>query len=122
VKLFDTIYHFLKPKELGEDLQVFELKMQDLLTPVKPNAGYVHSLRRNLNQRYKELELHSDQPKHTGLQTGLLLSGGIIGSFFVVFTGLRGLISVIGLVGLLINRYKHITQENLTPSSIIQRS
>lgn len=115
MKLFDTIYHFLKPKEHDEDLQMFEIKLQHILTPVNPNTKYVKSLRRSLHQKYKELELQPNQPKHTALQTGLLLSGGIIGSFFVLLTGLRGLISVIGLVGLLINRHKRYSQENLTP-------
>lgn len=122
MKIFDIIYQLLKPKELDEDLQMFEIKLQHILIPVKPNTKYVHSLRQNLKQTYKELELQSDQPKHTILHTGLLLSGGIIGSFFVVLTGLRGIISVIGLVGLLINRYRSYTQENLTPTSIIQGS
>ncbi|MFN2236444.1 MAG: hypothetical protein ACK2U1_19625 [Anaerolineales bacterium] len=122
MKLIDTIYQLLKPKELNEDLQMFEIKMQYILKPVKPNARYVYSLRRNLNQRYKELELQLKQPKHTVLQTGLLIFGGIIGSLFVVLTGLRGVISVIGMVGLIINRYKRYSRENLTPTSIIQGS
>ena len=122
MKLFDSISRFLKPKEHDENLQMFEIKLQHILVPVKPNTKYVHSLRRNLNQRYKELELQPGQRKHKVLQTGLLLSGGIIGSLFVVLTGLRGLISVIGLVGLLMNRYKSYSHENLTPTSIIQGS
>ena len=122
MKIFDTLYHFLKPKELDSDLQLFEITLQHTLIPVKPNSKYVQSLKRNLNQRFKELELQPSQPKHTILQTGLLLSGGIIGSFFVVLTGLRGLISVIGLVGLLISRYKRYSQENLTPTNIVQGS
>jgi hypothetical protein len=122
MKLFDTIYQLIKPKELESDLQLFEIKLQHILLPVKPNTMYVNSLKRNLNQRFSELELQPSQPKHTVLQTGLLLSGGFIGSFFVVLTGLRGLISVIGLVGLLINRYKRYSQENLTPTNIIQGS
>jgi hypothetical protein len=122
MKLFDTKYHFMKPKELNKDLQMFEIKLQHILIPVKPNSKYVHTLRQKLSQRYEELELQSGQPKHTALQTGILLSGGIIGSFFVVLTGFRGIISVIGLVGLLINRYKRYSQENLSTRSIIQGS
>ena len=122
MNLIDTLYHFLKPKELDEDLQTFEIKLQQILKPVKPNSKYVYSLKRNLYQRYTELELQPGQQKNTVLQTGLLLSGGIIGSFFVVLTGIRGLISVIGLAGLLINRYKRYSQDNLTPTSIIHGS
>ena len=122
MKLFKTIYHFLKPKELDDDLEMFEIKLQHILIPVKPDTKYVHSLRRKLNQRYKELELQPGQPKYTMLQTGLLLSGGIIGSLFVVLTGVRGFISVIGLVGLLINWFKRYSQENLAPTSLIQGS
>ena len=122
MKLFKTIYHFLKPKELDDDLEMFEIKLQHILIPVKPDTKYVHSLRRKLNQRYKELELQPGQPKYTLLQTGLLLSGGIIGSLFVVLTGVRGFISVIGLVGLLINWFKRYSQENLAPTSLIQGS
>lgn len=120
MKILDLIYNVIKPKELDEDMQKFENKLQHILIPVKPNTRFVHSLRHNIKQRYVELELQPGQPKRTVLQMGLLLSGGIIGSFFVVLTGFRGMISVIGLVGLLINWHKRYSQENLTPTSIIR--
>ena len=122
MNLFDSFYRFLKPKKIDEDLQKFEIKLQHIFIPVAPNTKYVDSLRRNLSQRYTERELQPEQPKNSALQTGLLLSGGIIGSFFVVLTGLRGLISVVGFAGLLINKYKRYAQDNLAPTSIIQGS
>jgi hypothetical protein len=122
MKLKESILAFLKPRDLDEDLQLFELKMHQTLVPVPPNPKFVISLRQRLMKQFPSLDLQPARHQYQTLKTGLLVSGGIIGSLFVVLTGIRGFISIIGLIGLLINWYKRYSQESLSPSSLIQGS
>jgi hypothetical protein len=118
MKLIESIFGFLKPSELDEDLQRFEIELQQTLIPVIPYPQFVTTLRQSLLSKFPDSDLHPAPPQQQILKTGLLVSGGIIGSIFVVLTGIRGLISIIGFIGLILSWYKQYSQESLTPSNL----
>jgi len=120
MKLIESILEFLKPTGLNDDLQQFEADLQQTLIPVKPRPQFVKTLKQSLLNQFTNLDLQPEHPQHQTLKTGLLVSGGIIGSLFVVLTGIRGFVSVIGFIGLLISWYKENSQESLTTSNLTQ--
>ena len=120
MKLIESIFEFLKPTDLDEDLQQFEVELQQTLIPVIPRPQFARTLRQSLLSQFPYSDLQPEHPQHQILKTGLLVSGGIVGSIFVVLTGIRGLISIIGLIGLLISWYKQYSQESLTQSNLTQ--
>jgi hypothetical protein len=65
------------------------------------------------------VEIASSQPQHQALQTSLLITGGFIGSIFLVLTGLRGFITFVGVAGLLVGRFKQNSQDALIPQEMI---
>lgn len=92
------IFKKQKP-EIEQDLKMLENKMLEYLQPVPPRKEFVSSL----YQRIMAL----DMPETQGLLGGyaskrLLVAGGIIGSILIVITSIRGLISLLGMLGLVV--------------------
>ena len=85
--------------EIDQDLKILENKMREYLHPIPPRKEFVTSL-------YQRL-MTSDVAEHQGFLAGstsrhLLVAGGVIGSILIVITSIRGLISLLGMVGLLV--------------------
>ena len=95
-------FSWRKKTEVDADLQILELKLQNALFPISPRVDFIDGLRRNLLQQFSEVELATSK-QNQNLQTGLLITGGILGSIFMVVAGVRGLVSLIGVIGLLIS-------------------
>jgi hypothetical protein len=49
------------------------------------------------------------------LKNGLLVTGGIFGAMIMVLTGVRGVVSIVGIIGLLISFIRQNAQEASTP-------
>jgi hypothetical protein len=81
------------------DLKLFESKMREYLQPLQPRPEFVDGL-------YTRL-VSSDLPETPKLLIGngaqrLLIAGGIIGSVLMVITSVRGLVSLLGFLGLIV--------------------
>ncbi len=103
--------------ELDEELQRLESKLQLTLSTVIPRPEFVDGLRQNLMKQASEIEL-IPETRNSTLQTGLLIASGIFGSIFVVLTGIRGLVSLVGVGGLLISWLKQNTQNSTAQSNL----
>lgn len=91
--------------EIDQDLERLENKLREYLHPVPPRKEFVSNL-------YQRL-MASDMPVAQGLfgktaSKHLLVAGGIIGSILIVITSIRGLISLLGMLGLVV----HFLQRN----------
>ena len=118
MKLPDWMINFRKPTELDEDLQRLETELSEILIHIEPEPQFVLALRQNLLKQLPNVELIPSPPQHQALQTGLLVAGGILGSVFVLLTGVRGFISLIGIVGLIISWFKQNSRDSLVPSDL----
>lgn len=103
-----------KKNQVDEDVLDLEKKLQSTLVAVNPRQEFVDDLRRKLMKQVSEIDL-ALEPNKPKFQNGLLIAGGVLGALSMVLTGVRGLISVIGVIGLLISALKHNTNE--TPVS-----
>lgn len=110
-------FKWWKKNEIDEELQGLESKLQRILVPVVPRSEFVGGLRKRLLKQVPEIEL-TVQPQNQALQTGLLITGGIVGGIFVVLTGVRGLVSLVGVIGLLVSWLKQNSQDSTTPSNL----
>ena len=110
-------FSWRKKTEVDADLQISETKLQHALLPVTPRVDFVQGLRRNLLQQFPEVELPPSK-QNQNLQTGLLIAGGILGSVFMVVAGVRGLVSLVGVLGLLINWLRQDGQQSPSTSKL----
>ncbi len=118
LKLPDWLLKFRKPVEMDEDLKSLETELSEKLLQIEPDPHYVISLRQKLLKQFPNVELAPLPPQHRALQTGLLVTGGILGSAFVLMTGVRGIVSLIGIVGLIISWIKQNSRDSLLPSDL----
>jgi hypothetical protein len=107
-----------KKTEEDQELIDLEMRLQETLVPVAPRAEFVEGLRRNLLIQFSGIELLAPADQNNNLQTGLLITGGILGGIFVVLAGVRGIVSLIGIVGLLISLLKQETQQPVSTSEL----
>lgn len=80
------------------ELEAFERLLNASLTPVAAPSEFVSKLRNQL--------LWSDIPEHiptpaVRLPRAVLLLGGVVGSILVLMTSIRGLVSLLGVIGLI---------------------
>ena len=88
-----------KDTTVDTDLKMLESKMREYLQPLQPRPEFVEAL-------YTRL-VSSDLPETPKILQGnraqwLLIAGGIIGSILMVITSDRGLVSLLGFLGLLV--------------------
>ena len=119
MRLSDWLLTWWKSTELDEGLQSLEAELQEALVPVEPCPRFVSGLRQNLMRQVENIDL-SAPPQNQALQTGLLVTGGILGSIVVVLAGIRSVVSLLGVAGLLINWVRQNSQEALAPSNLTQ--
>jgi hypothetical protein len=106
-----------KKTEADKDLQDLEMRLQGALVPVAPRAEFVEGLRKNLLVQFSGVELTRPE-QNQRLQTGLLVAGGVVGSVFVVLAGVRGIVSLVGVVGLVVSLFKQNSQQSASPSEL----
>jgi len=84
-------------KEIDQELKMLENKMREYLHPVPPRTEFVSTL----YQRLMTTDILATQGLISGnASKHLLVAGGIIGSILIVITSIRGLISLLGMLGL----------------------
>lgn len=93
--------------EIDQDLKFLESKMQEYLHPVPPRNEFVSSL-------YQRL-MASDIPEAQEIINGnvsrqLLVAGGIVGSILILITSIRGLISLLGMLGFVVQYIQRNTR------------
>jgi len=100
-----------KDHRLKEDLQQLEQQLAEILKPVSPRSEFVHDLHKSLLAR----EIRPSASKQAQmLDRRLLVAGGVLGSVLLIITGIRGLISLISVVGLLIQWFSRNSQRRQT--------
>ncbi len=106
-----------KKNEIGEEFRGLELKLQTTLIPVAPRPEFVEALRKRLLKQVSEIDLILE-PQSQKLQTGLLITGGVLGAIAMVLTGVRGVVSIAGVIGLLISIIKQNSQNAPVSSNL----
>lgn len=112
-------FRWWKKTELDQDLQALEGRLQETLIPVAPRAEFVEGLRKSLLVQLSGVEI-SPKVQNQNLQTGLLVTGGIVGSIFVVLAGIRGIVSLFGVAALLISWLKTNEPQPSSSSELAQ--
>jgi len=108
------LFEIWRKKDTG--LLGVENLLQRNLVPVVPTQDFVAGLRKSLmNQIPQEVE-HTLTTQRRKLQTGFVIIGGILGSVLVILSGVRGIISFIGIFALLINWLRQYSQQTPTAS------
>ena len=99
---------FFWQKSNKDEILQMEKILQESLTPVAPQPEFVADLRQNLLVQfprwYTTGVAESSEPARAGkLQTGILVASGIAGSILLVISGIRGILSLIAAITLLMN-------------------
>ncbi|MEN8173190.1 MAG: hypothetical protein ABFS03_09965 [Chloroflexota bacterium] len=94
-----------------DNFQVMEDKLDGTLRPVVPRQEFKHNLRsRLIAHTFKSVPV----PASRSIDRRWLFAGGALGSIFVILTTIRGILSVIGLVGLLL---QYLDRQKRSPVS-----
>ena len=115
MRYLDKLLSWQKKSELVEELQDLEKILHENLIPVDPRPQFVNDLRRALLRQFINAEI-SPSRQHKILHTGLLVTSGILGSIVVIITGIRGVVSLVGVVGLVISWFKQNSHSSVAPS------
>lgn len=98
-------------KNQTENLKVIGRELEGILRPVMPRQEFVRDLRsRLIAHSFQSVPVPAGQP----VNRGLLLAGGVVGRLFVLLTTVRGILAVIGLIGLVVQRFG---RDKRSPSS-----
>lgn len=119
MKLKEWLYNRRNPLKMNDkELQRIEARLQDTFSFQKPKTQYIQKLREDLLRKFPNIETTLSEPKPPAIQTGLLVAGGVLGSIFVFLTGIRGLVSLIGVGGLIISIIKQNAEESYTATDL----
>jgi hypothetical protein len=110
MKMLDWFFGKISDEEVDQ----LENRLLETLVPVKPRTTFVENLRSSLLHQTQEIEIIS--PRQT-FPTSILVASAVLGSIFVLLTGMRGMISMLGVLGLIISWIRHETPEIATSSS-----
>ena len=83
---------------LERDLRELEKHLASTLTPVEPRSEFIRNLRVKLVGKESRTILGLPPQK---VQEGLLIAGGILSLFVVVFAGIRAILTLLSALGLL---------------------
>jgi len=90
---------FNRKTQIEEELSTLENYLRVALQPITPRPEFIDDLRRDL----KNSRMHPFvRVLPDTLQKGLLVVGGILGGVLVFWTAIRGLLSLIGMIGVLV--------------------
>ena len=78
---------------LERDLQVVEKRLETFFQPVTPRPEFIKNLRSELVGESKEKSMAL---LNGGWQKGLLVAGGVVSFFAMVFGGIRIVIAILG--------------------------
>ena len=112
----DILGWFGKPK-LDDDLLALERRLQANLEPVTPRAEFISDLRFNL--MHQNLKREPVPQKNQPWQDVFLVVSGIVGIGLALLTGVRGLVSLISVVGLLVSWFRQTQQKALVDSKLV---
>ena len=104
---------------MGAEIQSLERELEEAFLSVRPRSEFVVNLRRNLLSQNFETNL-APTSNNQNLQTGILVTGGLLSAFLMVLTGVRGMVSILGVIGLLISVIKENAQEATAPANLAQ--
>ncbi len=97
-----------------ENLQYLEHDLSRVLRSVNPRKDFVHNLRtRLIAHTFQSVPVVAEKP----ITSKWLLAGGVAGSLFVLLTALRSILTVIGLIGIIVQvfgRGKRTTASQFT--------
>ena len=86
-----------------EEVRGLEAKLLANMIFIPPRPDFVAGLRQSIMRQIpEEVELAISTQKKR-VQTGLLVAGGIFGGFLMLVSGIRGLVSLVGAMTLLVN-------------------
>ena len=103
-----------KDPNIEEDLKKLEVHLRAALQPVTIRPQFIENLKARLKSGdFPTVLRHIPQR----LSQVLLLAGGILGSLMVIIAGIRGLVSLVFVLGQLIQRMNKNTQrQEATPA------
>ena len=102
-------------QNLDQDLKALETQLAATFRWMTPRPEFVSDLRSRLATR--EIQPVSALLPQK-VSSSLLVAGGILGSLLMVITGIRGLISLVGVVGLVFQFFNRNAQRRqLAPAS-----
>lgn len=109
------LFRRVPDQSLDQDLKILETQLAATFQRVTPRLEFVNDLRSRLAAR--EIQpVSALLPKK--VSSGLLVAGGILGSLLMIITGIRGLISLVGVVGLVLQFFNRDAQRRqLAPAS-----
>lgn len=82
-----------------EDLQHIERNLTGALRPVVPRQEFIHDLRcRLIAHTFQSVPVNAEK----SMDRRWLLAGGVAGSLLVLLTAFRGILTLIGLIGLIV--------------------
>ncbi len=109
------LYKRRTDQNLGQELKFLETQLAATFQQVLPRPEFVSDLRSRLATR--EIQPVSALLPQK-VSNGLLVAGGILGGLLMIITGIRGLISLVGVVGLVFQFFTRNTQRRqLAPAS-----
>ena len=95
-----------KDPDMEYDLRKLEIQLMATLQPVSPRPEFVHGLRTRLAA--KEIGIGS-RILSKKISNNLLVAGGVVGSVIMIATSIKGLISLISVIGFIV---RFITRES----------
>ena len=111
MKILEWLLNWRSKTDQSNALEVLEMNLHRALVPIAPRPQFVKTLRHDILRQMSAIEYAPESLRYPAFQMGLLVISGIMGSLVVVITGIRGLISLIGVVGLLINWLNRNSQD-----------
>jgi hypothetical protein len=93
----DLFLNRQKPEPL-DDLSVLESYLKNTLTPVSPDEGFVRDLQSRL---FSEAFTYQGISVGSLVQLLLLTTGVLMGASVIFVTGIRLMIGILGLIGML---------------------
>jgi hypothetical protein len=95
-----------------QEIAKFESLLESYLQPVTPRADFVRQLRRRL------LDVSRPSVKIPGtnyIRYGLIAGASLAGSFLVVATGIRAVMTVLGALGIIHFVKQQVDQKGISP-------
>jgi hypothetical protein len=100
-----------KDPTIAEDLKRLEMQLRLTLQPVAPRLDFVNSLQaRLLSSPFQS----AAKPLPQKISHAILVFGGILGSILMIVTGIRGLISLVSVVRLVVQTLSRNSQKRQT--------
>lgn len=87
---------------IDDELFALEEKLRGILIPVVPRSEFVQDLRHRLARRKFILDLIPQR-----IQSIVFVLGGLVGSLAILLMGLRAVLSLVGVIGIMRQQYRN---------------